>query len=228
MSLTDDQLEQLEAYMDGELPAEQEGALLHRLASEPELAAAMTQLRREREARGAVWRACEPDDATVQRLMHKVEAAVDRHNVWAHRFARWRIPSAAAACILIGFLVGWAVRTGSPTGGNAIGGATLVADNTDRTFVPVPTQRNAPAPTLTTVSNTNTPGGAGAPTQQNQPTRVGPVELPIVNEYGQQVGVQRFNSIQDAARFVDDLNRWQQTQQKALSGNVTLTGVEKF
>ena len=106
MAVTDDQLEMLEAYLDGELPAEQEGALLARLAAEPELAAAMDSIRAERDVRSAVWQACEPDDNSVQRLVMKVEAAVDRDAVWARRYAKWRIPSAVAASIVLGFFVG--------------------------------------------------------------------------------------------------------------------------
>ena len=59
-------------------------------------------------------------------------------------------------------------------------------------------------------------------------TPTGPVELPLVDEYGRQVGVQRFASAEEAARFIEDCNNWQKTQEKVKSGNVTLTGAEKF
>jgi hypothetical protein len=213
MPVTDEQLEQLEAYMDGELPSEQEGDLLRRLAAEPELAAAMATLRAEREARGAIWQSYEPSDAAVQRLVHKVEQAVDRHYVWANRFARWRIPSAAAACIVFGFLFGWVGRSNSYQPGIP-GGATLVAENS--TTAPQPMQAPFATPGLTTVNN------------QRTHLVPAPVDLPIVNEYGQRVGVQRFNSIEEAGAFVEDLSRYQRTQEKVINGNVTLTGVQKF
>src|SRR5215813_11351804 len=107
MSLSDDQIELLECYIDGELPANDEDALRRRLESEPLLASALESLRQERQTRMAVWQGCEPSEASVKRLIAKVGAAVDRHNVWAYRLARYRIPFAAAACILIGFTVGW-------------------------------------------------------------------------------------------------------------------------
>jgi hypothetical protein len=215
MPVTEEQLEQLEAYMDGELPAEQEGDLLRRLADEAELAAAMASIRSERAARGVVWRTFEPSDAAVQRLVLKVQAAVDRQNVWARRLTRWRIPSAAAACILLGFLFGWVGRGTTPNDPGAVGGAMLVSDATPQ-MQPGPVPRALPNEGLTTVNNQVT---RSAP---------GPVRLPIVDEYGRQVGVQEFGSTEEANRFVDDLNRWQRTQEKVINGNVTLTGVHQF
>src|SRR5436190_17786800 len=105
MPVTDQQLEMLEAYLDGELPAEQEAACRRQIEAETELSAALDALRAEHDSRVVVWSSYEPSDAAVARLIERVEAAVDRHNVWAYRLARWRIPSAAAACILVGFLV---------------------------------------------------------------------------------------------------------------------------
>jgi anti-sigma factor RsiW len=219
MSVTDEQLEKLEAYMDGELPAEQEGELLRQLAGEPELAAAMAALRAQRDGRNAVWHSFEPDDAAVQRVMMRIESAIDRHNVWAHRLARWRIPSAAAACILLGFLFGWVGRSTTPQDSNAVGGAMLVSQAPQPSAQGGTVQPNLPNPNLTTVNNQIT---------RTAPAAAAPVKLPIVDEYGRQVGVQEFRSVEEATRFVDDLNRWQHAQEKVINGNVTLTGVQKF
>src|SRR5438445_11117719 len=102
MSVSDDQLELLEAYIDGELPAAEEDALRRRLESEPALASGLDSLRQEHDIRAAVWTSFEPGAAVVDRLILRIQAAVDRHNAWAYRIARYRIPLAAAACILIG------------------------------------------------------------------------------------------------------------------------------
>lgn len=205
MSLTDDQLEMLESYVDGELPAGDEDALRQRLEQDSALASALEQLRGERELRAAVWQSYEPDAATVARLVAKVDAAVDRHTVWAYRLARYRVPFAAAACVLIGFMVGW---LGRGSGTNSFMPAGGGMDGGNQTVVSIPAPVN--------------PGLANA-------TAGNGVELPIYNENNQQVGVQRFKSVEDAARFIEDLTRWQKMQEQIRQqGNVNTNGSEKF
>ena len=205
MPVSDDQLEILECYVDGELPAGEEDLLRRRLESEPTLASALDALRQERDVRAAVWKSFEPDAKTVQRLVSRVEQAVDRHNAWAYRIAKYRIPFAAAACILIGFLVGWVGRGGPAP---VTTGTDVVAQAPPVGAVPV-----APAPGgITTVNN----------------RLAGPVELPIVDEYGRVVAVQRFKSREDANKFVEDLNNWQRKQEQIKSQNIVPAGAEKF
>ena len=210
MSVTDEQLEQLEAYMDGELHAEQEDVVRRQLESDSALVAALDMLRSERDVRGTVWRSYEPSDAAVQRLVMKVEQAVDRDMVWAHRLAKWRIPSAAAACILIGFMVGWVGRGTPSSPGAPVGSGGIASSGEPNAILPIQ-PRVAPGGGLATVG-----------------ARTGPVDLAIVDENGKQLGVQRFNSVEDAARFVEDLQRWQRAQEKLKSGNVASPGEEKF
>ena len=206
MPVSDDQLELLECYIDGELPAGEEDALRRRLESEPTLASALDALRQDRDVRSVVWKSFEPDVATVQRLVSRVEQAVDRHNAWAYRIARYRIPFAAAACILIGFLVGWVGRGGpTPVPG---GGETIAV-------VPPP----AHAPPFATP-------GTGVTTVSNP--LAGPFELPIVDEYGRVVAVQRFKSADDLNKFIEDLNTWQRKQEQIKSQNIVPAGAEKF
>jgi hypothetical protein len=114
MSLSEQDLELLEAYTDGELTTAEEDALRERLSAEPELAAAMAAVRAERNLRLAIWKSYEPDEAAVQRLVSRVDAAVDRNTMWAHRMGSFRRWSAAAACILIGIMIG---RVGNNSGG---------------------------------------------------------------------------------------------------------------
>src|SRR4051812_3978762 len=116
MPVTDDQLELLEAYVDGELPVAEEDAVRRRLESEPALHQVLDGLRGEREVRAAVWRSYEPSDASVRRLVATIERKVDANTIWSHRLSRWRLPLATAACILVGFGIGWIGRgSGGPT-----------------------------------------------------------------------------------------------------------------
>jgi anti-sigma factor RsiW len=199
MPLSDDQFELLETYLDGELTTGEEDALRQRMSSEPELAQTLAALRSERETRLAIWKSCEPDGAAVARVVAHVEQQVDRHNAWAYRMSRLRVPLAAAACILIGFSVGWLGR-GSPAPNPGTPGDALIA------------QGGTPAAgNITTVGNR------------------GPVELPIVDEYGRVVATQRFATPEEAARFIEDCSAWQQREEKIKDGgNIVPVGSEKF
>jgi anti-sigma factor RsiW len=223
MPVTDDQLELLEAYIDGELPAVEEDAVRRRLEAEPALLQALDALRGEREVRAGVWRSYEPSDATVRRVVMRIEQKVDSSAIWAHRLSRWRVPLATAACILIGFGIGWIGRgSGGPT-----------------TLTPIATG-NATGPTVASVPNnpTVTPGGVVTPGNgfqtvsagaSNAAPADGPVELSVVDEYGRPVGVQRFRSRAEAQQFIDDIQRWQRTQEQIRQqGPIAPVSKEKF
>jgi hypothetical protein len=70
------------------------------------------------------------------------------------------------------------------------------------------------------------PGGRGAP----GPTMVSnPIEFPIVNEQGQPVGVQRFQSQREAQDFLEELNRFHRLQEQIRSGGgQILVPMERF
>jgi anti-sigma factor RsiW len=98
--------ELLSAYVDGELSADEEQRVRQRLEAEPGLVAAVEALRADRRARTALWQSCEPDEASVQRLIDRVDHAIGRQTVWAYRLSKIRTVSAAAACIVLGVLIG--------------------------------------------------------------------------------------------------------------------------
>jgi hypothetical protein len=107
-------LEQLEEYLDGALPPDEVERLNARLASDSELAELLDELRDEREARAAVWRAMEPEqpqaNAFADRVITAAHRRAPRELGWsrAGRFAQFG--SAAAACLLLGFFFGWLGR----------------------------------------------------------------------------------------------------------------------
>src|SRR5438552_16392703 len=104
MSVSETDLELLESYLDGELAAADMDALRRRIANEPLLASAIEGLRGERVMRAAFWQSCEPGDDIVFRLMGRVEKKVDDHWMWTRRLAKLKFASAAAACILVGWI----------------------------------------------------------------------------------------------------------------------------
>jgi hypothetical protein len=180
-------------------------------------------LRGEREVRSSVWRSYEPSDASVRRVVATIERKIDSNTVWSHRLSRWRIPAAVAASIIIGFGVGWIGRgSGGPTPltpvatGPQVTGQTVVSAPQNPTVIPGGVV--APGGGLRTVAT-------GAPVDPAE----GPVELSVVDEYGRPVGVQRFRSRAEAQQFIDDIQRWQRTQEQIRQqGPIAPVNKEKF
>jgi hypothetical protein len=107
MSVTENDIELLHAYLDGELPTAECEGLWRRLAVERELASELDHLRADQSIRNIVWSSLEPDDATVGRLQASLMRSTRREDIlgWANNALR--IAASAAALILFGFAVGW-------------------------------------------------------------------------------------------------------------------------
>jgi anti-sigma factor RsiW len=199
MSVSESEIELLEAYLDGELPAEESATLRQRLQGDLALASAMESLSSDRLSRIAAFRSFEPSEAVAQRVVMRIEGAVDRESIWSGRLSKLRAVSAAAACILVGFIVGW---VGRGTGANGQQDNLFLANGTSANPVVAP------------------PAAANGPTA---------VSFPIRDQHGNVLGYQRFDSPQRANEFIDDLTRLQQRQQQQLqSGNLTYTSEGKF
>jgi hypothetical protein len=104
--MNDQDLELLENYLDDELTGRELEALRQRLSSEPQLVAAVDELRSQREMRQQFFAACEPDEASVRRLMNSVQREATREVAtggggWSLRWA-----SGLAACLVFGFVMG--------------------------------------------------------------------------------------------------------------------------
>jgi len=186
--ISDEQLQLLELYLDGELPPEEARALEARMAAQPELAEAMRQLRSERKLREGYFGALEPQEVAVIEIAGR--ALAHAHQVVAMRRARRRwlaatsmrvfgYASAAAALLVIGLLLGRLAHQNVPPTSHANGG---------------PTQ-----PAMTAVYNVS-----------------------ITDESGKVVGVQKFKSLDEAQRFSEDLQNWQDRQEQLRNGQVTL------
>src|SRR5689334_5463860 len=111
MAVTETDLELLETYLDDELSAEEGDVLRRRLASEPALAAAMDELRQARELRQQAFGAMEIPQhraaASADTLVRSLRQAATREMAWSGRVRILRQLSAAAACLIVGVLVGW-------------------------------------------------------------------------------------------------------------------------
>ncbi len=184
MPVSDEDLELLEAYLDGELPGSEGDALIDRLRTEPALASAVATLRDERAARATAWLSYEPSQDSVDRLIGRVERKVDNHYSWSNRLSKLRIVSGVAACILVGVFMGYAGRGRNQP--NLSPGQGAVAQGTS---------------VITAGTSSN-----------------GSVEVPIVDEYGRIVAVQRFASAGEAQQFVEEMRQFQQKQEQIHAG----------
>jgi hypothetical protein len=110
-------LELLDEYLDGALAPQDAKHLRGRIEEDSALAAALDELRAQREVRAAVWIALEPTESEARRFANKVLTEVRRRSLWSRVGHYSGFGSAAAACLLIGFFMGWAGRDGAPAGG---------------------------------------------------------------------------------------------------------------
>jgi anti-sigma factor RsiW len=172
--MTEDDIEILHAYLDGELPTAECEGLWRRLAIEHELVSELDRLRADHSIRSMVWSSLEPDDITVSRLEAKLMRSTRRDDIlgWAHNALR--IFASAAALILFGFAVGWMGH--------------------DRyTGVPI-TNVSSSNPANRVVSAESPLGGGGS----------GQVDVEIRDRQGKVIAVKRFDSMKDAQQFIHD------------------------
>jgi anti-sigma factor RsiW len=115
MPISEQDLELLEAYLDGELPMAEAELLWRRLSSDKELSAELDELRAARAIRQAVWEAMEPNVMAASAVAKRVDKAIRTRRV-LETSRRWLgVAVAVAACVLVGFRIGW-VEHVSPTG----------------------------------------------------------------------------------------------------------------
>jgi hypothetical protein len=107
-------LEQLEEYLDGVLAPDEVERLNVRLATDPELAGLLDELRAERETRALIWHANEPGlteaNAFADRVITTARRNTRRGFNWGRLGRSAQFGSAAAACLLLGFFFGWLGR----------------------------------------------------------------------------------------------------------------------
>ena len=107
MTVTETDLETIEAMLDGELSDGQQRDFEARVAGDTGLSTAVSAARQERAVRGSLWRAIQPSAVDADRLTWRVRGAVLDHTrrltviATKPRLSSWRLAgtgSAAAAC----------------------------------------------------------------------------------------------------------------------------------
>jgi anti-sigma factor RsiW len=186
MSVNEIDFDTLQTYVDGELPPAECEGLWRRLAVEPELSAALNQLRADVAMRQIVWSSMEPTDLQVVRVESDTLRAVRRQKIFNLINRASAIVSVAAACILFGFTVGWLghERYLPP-------GSMQAAGNTN--------------PNVQTVSN-NVPSGAHPANK---------FVVNVHDSAGNVVASQTFDTLEEAQNFANDVNKAQAVHQDA-------------
>lgn len=191
-SVSEQDLELLETYLDNELVGDEMDQIRARLRSEPALAIALEQLTRDRQLRHQVFFAMDRESATTARaatesIGRSLNQAAVREVAWGNRRQIFRHACAAAACIVVGLLVGWVGRERAENG---------FARPTDNGI----SQHRSDAVTVS-----------------EQTTRAG-FNVSITDDSGRVLAQQHFNTLEEAQRFSTELFRWQTRQRELRSG----------
>jgi hypothetical protein len=108
--MNDDDLQILESYLDGEMSPVQSEMLWRRLSSESDLSTELEKLRAEHAARQGVWVSLEPAEHSVAQLEYSIVRGARRQEILSTVSRGFGILTTAAACILMGFTIGWLGR----------------------------------------------------------------------------------------------------------------------
>jgi hypothetical protein len=226
-SVSENDLELLESYLDDELTGRELEALRQRLSSEPQLATAIDELKSQRQMRQQFFGACEPDQASVERLVQSVNQDVTRELAWSERNRSLRSWGSLAACLLVGLFLGRAMR------GTAQGPVASTPQNTTvvSNSEPVVATNNADGSNNTRLRfdgpsifnpNTRPPGNFRiTPSQTTTVDTLNPLEgysINIVDRFGNTV--RQFNSHEQYQKFVDE--QMQRANQPATSDSLRL------
>ncbi|MGD0390887.1 MAG: hypothetical protein ABSC42_18235 [Tepidisphaeraceae bacterium] len=194
MAVNDSDLELLHAYLDSELPVAECEGLWRRLAVERDLMGELNHLREDHAVRSMVWNSLEPDDSSIARLQAKLMRATRRED-----FMYWvgnavRIVASAAALILFGFTVGWLGR--------------------DR-YSGVPNMASMPS-SAPHIAAAGSGGNIGIPLANK-------VAVEVRDRSGKLVMVKQFDSMDDARRFVQDVQAAQSAAPSGGDSNIVPT-----
>lgn len=198
--LSDQDQELLEAYLDDALSPDEVERIARRLTDEPELASALDALRRDRRARVAAWESLQPDEAEASAFAKNLIRSMHRQRMMSRMSWVTRLSGAAAACMLMGLGGGWYVW-GRPVASVHTSAVTPVAVNSQNEHPPRQIQF------------------------VNQPVNdlaAGTYQVELTDDSGKVLAVQKFNKLEEAQHFAQDLGRVVERQQDVQNGHVTL------
>src|SRR5450432_2253023 len=202
MSVSEQDIEMLETWLDGELPDEMAGQLRKRLSVESDLHQVMDRLRSDRQMRAQLWPTFEGSEAEAATLISSVRASIVKDHVWSIRLRALRNVSAVAASIAIVFTAGW------------ISHSRLNIANTDSTPAAVNPQVAINTPTNNEIQfrplsrnfNLTSASTSGVPNIQSA------AYLQILDRNGRVIARQPLDAHDDPQKLVADMSRFNSRQ----------------
>lgn len=200
MSASEQDLEQLEAYLDDALSQREADTLRLRMCQEPGLGATLEELRVERAQRSRVFKAMEGSDRACEVIMCRMQSSIRRMEIQTRHRRYMRLVGSAAACFVVGF--GVAIMAGGrfPSPGTPLAGAP-----------------GGPTIGVQTVGN-ELPGAvhdnfgvANSPTGINE-TGYGPYQVTVRDGNQNPIMVRRFSTVEEARQFIEQLQKNGATQ----------------
>jgi hypothetical protein len=196
-SVSEHDLELLETYLDNELAPGEMDAIRARLKREPTLAVALDQLTRDRQMRHRVFFTMDREVAATARestdaITRSLKQAAVREVAWSNRRNIFRQVAAAAACIVVGVLVGWVGR-----------------------------DRAEPDAQVARQAHVDGSAQADVVTVSDEDASNG-FTVAITDDRGRVLTQQRFGSLTEARQFSKDVLRWQERQREMRNGDVRL------
>lgn len=195
--LTDQDLELLEAYLDDALPADEVERAAHRLSEDLALLAALQSMRAERTARAAVFTSLEPTPAEADAIAKNIIRAARRSRLIGVGWRASQFAAAVAASILLGLGGGWFIW--------------------GRSHV-------SPSQAFPTVAVNNIPSVAPQPVADSSIANLppGPYQVALTDEHGNVLAVQKFNHLDEAKQFANDLGQAEERGQNVQNGKAML------
>jgi hypothetical protein len=203
MAVNENDLELLQAYLDGEMPMSECEGLWRRLAVEQALAAELDQMRAEVATRQVVWTSLEPGDSTLAELEKNILRGARKQNLRTMSSRAFRRLATVAACLLFGFGIGWWGRDKYP--GLNIENNLAVHDPSGTKVADVPglTSPFTPAPAAKFMVN-------------------------IRDASGKLIASPQFNTYEEAKQFADDFARQQAARSESRDVPTVPSTSEKF
>jgi hypothetical protein len=218
MSVSDSDIELLEAHLDGELSSTVDAALRARLSTDHELVTELIALRADRAVRVEVFESFEPDDLAVANMVRGVRKQITKDAVWGDRVRILRYIASAAAVVVISFSAGWLGKGNTALQNQSNRPMQTVAQRDEAGSINFAGNQNvgpeAGAGLGTLVSNMHLPQSDPRPPERPPERHPAGFQVNLTDSFGNFLASQHFDTLEEAHQFQQDLAQWQRQQQQ--------------
>lgn len=207
MSVTEQDLEQLETYLDNALSPREADALRMRMTQEPALGAMLEELRVQRAQRLRVFEAYEGSDRASDAVMVRMQTSIRRMELLLRHRKFLRLVGSAAACFIVGFgvaiLLGGRLASENGLIANPGPGFGSPVDNTNVNF---PTTPGGTSFGIIPGGDYLSPGGVPMTYSGIPETGSGPYQIVLMDSAGKPIRSYRFATLEEATQLADKLH----------------------